>query len=82
MFRQPGESREDYVTRYVERIQSGWACLESHQRSLVIDHLSTHDMPADAARIRQTAEACGWQWHWLWRGQHRAEALALLTPAS
>ena len=47
----------------------------------MIDHLSQFDFPADRDAIRHTAEACGWCWKWLWQGDHRAEALALLTRA-
>jgi len=80
VFREPGEAREAYVARYVERIRSGWTPLEPEQRQQVIDHLSQFDNPADRDVIQHTAEACGWRWQWLWRGRHRAEALAALTP--
>lgn len=80
VFREPGESREAYVARYVQRIADGWQALAAEERQRVIDHLSRFDHPADAAAIKYTAEACGWRWQWLWRGSHRAEALALLTP--
>jgi len=80
VFREPGEAREAYVARYVERIRSGWTPLEPEQRQQVIDHLSQYDDPADRDVIQRSAEACGWRWHWLWQGAHRAEALAMLTP--
>ncbi len=80
VFREPGEAREAYVARYVERIRSGWTPLEPEQRQQVIDHLSQFDNPADREAIQRSAEACGWRWHWLWQGAHHAEALALLTP--
>lgn len=80
VFREPGESREAYVARYVQRISDGWQALAAEERQRVMDHLSRFDHPADATAIQHTAEACGWRWQWLWRGSHRAEALALLTP--
>jgi SAM-dependent methyltransferase len=81
VFRDPGETRDDYVARYVRRIHDGWQVLAADEQQQVIDHLSSFDQPADAAAIQQTAEACGWRWRWLWRGRYRAEALAALTPA-
>ncbi|MCX5930674.1 MAG: class I SAM-dependent methyltransferase, partial [Cyanobacteria bacterium] len=80
VFREPGESRDDYVARYIRRIHHGWQALAADEQQQVIDHLSSFDHPADAAAIQHTAEACGWRWQWLWRGRHRAEALAALTP--
>jgi SAM-dependent methyltransferase len=80
VFREPGEAREAYVARYVERIRRGWNPFEPEQRQQVIDHLSQFDNPADRDVIQRSAEACGWRWHWLWQGAHHAEALALLTP--
>ncbi|MBC1261869.1 class I SAM-dependent methyltransferase [Synechococcus sp. BSF8S] len=80
VFRESGESRDSYLQRYVQRIRRGWQALSAEESQQVIDHLSSFDHPADAAAIQRTAEACGWDWQWLWRGQHRAEALARLTP--
>jgi predicted TPR repeat methyltransferase len=81
VFREPGEEREAYVQRYVRRIRSGWHSLSAEQQQHVIDHLSSFDLPADREAIRGVAEAAGWRWHWAWQGEHRAEALAVLTPA-
>jgi SAM-dependent methyltransferase len=81
VFRESGESREDYVARYVQRIRNGWDALQPEQRQQVIDHLSQFDIPADRDAIQRTAEVNGWRWQWLWQGTHRAEALAMLTPA-
>jgi SAM-dependent methyltransferase len=81
VFRPPGEERPAYVARYVGRIRSGWGVLTPEQQQPVIDHLSQFDFPPDREAIRRVAEACGWRWQWLWQGDHRAEALALLTPA-
>ncbi|CAK6701324.1 methyltransferase [Synechococcus sp. CBW1107] len=80
VFRDPGESRDSYLQRYVQRIRKGWTSIPAEEGQRVIDHLSQFDFPADAAAIESMAEACGWGWQWLWRGQHRAEALARLTP--
>jgi SAM-dependent methyltransferase len=81
VFREPGESRQAYAARYVQRIENGWHGLEPEQRQQVIDHLSQWDIPADRAAIQLSAEAHGWHWQWIWQGCHQAEALALLTPA-
>ncbi len=82
VFRPPGEDRPAYVARYVDRIRRDWAVLAPEQQQPVIDHLSQFDFPPDRDAIRRTAEACGWTWQWLWQGDHRAEALAALTPAT
>ena len=81
VFREPGESRQSYVQRYSERIRACWEALDAEQQGHVIDHLSRFDIPADRESIRAVAEAAGWRWRWAWQGTHRAEALAVLTPA-
>jgi hypothetical protein len=43
--------------------------------------MSTYDFPADREEVVDMARRCGWHWHWVWQGTHRAEAVALLTPA-
>lgn len=82
VFREPGETREDYLERYVERIHTTWTPLDSDQKQQVIDHITTSDFPADREAIAHQAAASGWRWEWIWQGAHRAEALALLTPAT
>jgi SAM-dependent methyltransferase len=79
VFREAGESRASYLARYRQRIQQAWDPLSAAERQQVIDHISAHDHPADRHAIQRAAEACGWQWRWLWRGSHGAEALAMLT---
>ena len=81
MFRESGESREAYVARYARRIQAGWPQLRAEQQEHVISHLSSFDIPADRAAIEASAKAAGWHWRWAWQGAHRAEAMAVLTPA-
>jgi len=81
VFRPSGESRQAYVERYIERIETDWQPLNSDQRRHVIDHLSSCDNPADRTAIEAVAEAAGWRWRWAWNGAHRAEAVAVLTPA-
>jgi SAM-dependent methyltransferase len=80
VFREPGENRAAYLARYSERVR-GWSPLEPEQQEAVIAHLSQFDVPADREAIVREAEAAGWHWRWVWQGSHRAEALALLTPA-
>jgi SAM-dependent methyltransferase len=80
VFRKPGESRDDYVQRYLERVASGWQPLTAAQREHVGHHLATYDMPADREAIVAAATAAGWRWRWAWQGQHQAEALAVLEP--
>jgi hypothetical protein len=81
VFREPGESLEHYRERYSRRIRQGWHLLSSGQQDQVIAHLSQFDIPAERGRIETVAEAAGWHWRWSWQGRHRAEALAVLTPA-
>ena len=81
IFREPNEDLAHYRDRYVARICSGWQPLSVDQQSNVIEHVCSFDLPADRQTIVERAEACGWRWQWLWQGQHRAEALAVLTPA-
>jgi len=81
VFREPGETRAEYVQRYSQRIERLWGVLTPEQKHHVIDHLSNCDIPADREAIKAMAEASGWHWHWAWQGNHQAEALAVLTPA-
>ena len=81
VFREPGEARQAYVQRYRRRVESDWLVLSAEQQEQVISHFSSFDHPADRAAIQTAAEAEGWKWHWAWQGAHRAEALAVLTPA-
>lgn len=81
VFREPGETREAYVERYVRRIRTGWEPLSTEQQDQVIHHLSQCDIPADRAEIQVAAERAGWHWRWSWNGAHHAEATAVLTPA-
>ena len=81
VFREPGESRDAYLQRYLQRISAGWLQLSPQQRELVSQHLASYDHPAERSAIQATAEAAGWHWRWAWSGAHRAEAMAVLTPA-
>jgi hypothetical protein len=78
---QPGESLDHYRQRYTARIRQGWQPLSGEQQEQVITHLSQCDIPAERGSIEEGAAAAGWSWHWVWQGKHRAEALAVLTPA-
>jgi hypothetical protein len=80
VFRPSGESRQAYVERYTNRIETGWLTLSADQRRHVIDHLWSFDNPADRTAIVAMAEAAGWCWRWAWNGAHGAEAVAVLTP--
>lgn len=86
VFRDPGESRDDYVARYAARIRESWKCLSDRDfdedaREAVVAHMSVHDFPADREAVVEVARQAGWAWQWLWQGSHRAEAVALLIPA-
>ena len=81
VFREPGEARDAYVKRYLNRIASSWPQLTAQQQEHVSSHLATYDNPADRGAIEEAASAAGWQWLWAWNGTHRAEAMAVLSPA-
>jgi SAM-dependent methyltransferase len=81
VFREPGESRNAYVQRYLHRIASSWPQLSAQQQEHVSHHLATYDNPADRGTIEAKAIAAEWQWRWAWNGTHQAEAMAVLTPA-
>ena len=79
VFREPGEFRSDYVSRYAARIRRDWQAIDEDEREAIVTHMSTYDFPADREAIIGAAEQAGWHWRWLWQGHHRAEAVALLT---
>lgn len=80
VFREPGETRADYLARYLERIDTTWTPLSVDEREYVKAHMSEFDFPADRAEIANVARDAGWQWQWVWKGRRQAEALALLRP--
>lgn len=80
VFCEPGESRPDYLARYVARIRGGWDAIAADAREAVVTHITTYDFPADRSAIIDVAAQMGWEWEWVWQGSHRAEAAALLTP--
>jgi SAM-dependent methyltransferase len=81
VFREPDETLAAYRQRYSTRIREGWQPLSGEQQEQVIAHLSQFDIPAERGSIEVVAASAGWTWQWVWQGQHRAEALAVLTPA-
>lgn len=81
VFRDPGESRADYLARYTARIRRIWTGIDDDAREAIVTHVNTYDFPADREAIVAAATRAGWNWQWLWQGSHRAEAVAVLTPA-
>lgn len=81
VFCEPGESRPDYAARYADRIRRNWNAITEDDRQSIVTHMCTYDFPADRVAIVEVARQSGWHWQWLWQGHHRAEAVALLTPA-
>jgi SAM-dependent methyltransferase len=81
VFREPNESRAAFVSRYADRVRRDWTAIDEDSHEAIVTHVSTCDFPADRDAIVATAEQGGWTWQWLWQGRHRAEAVALLTPA-
>lgn len=81
VFRDPGESRANYVDRYARRIRRDWSAIDHDAREAIVTHMSSFDFPADRDAVVETARKTGWQWQWLWQGSHRAEAVAVLTAA-
>ena len=79
VFRPSGESRQTYVERYTTRIDALWLPLSADQRRHVTNHLDRFDHPPDLTAIKAVAEATVWRW--AWNGAHRAETVAVLTPA-
>lgn len=78
VFREPGEERQAYVQRYVDRIRQHWTRLDRELQDHVVDHLVSSDYPADREVFTAMAETAGWRAEWIWRGSHQAEALLAL----
>ena len=79
VFLPDGESRQDYLDRYCNRVK-GWPDLSERQRDSIMEHIRTHDWPAERSWLKQQAKNHGWSLNWAWSGQHQAEAVALLQP--
>jgi ubiquinone/menaquinone biosynthesis C-methylase UbiE len=82
IFREPGESVDDFRLRYTQRMTDHWgSALQPQQLAHACFHVSHYDLPADRATIGSTALNQGWNLAWIWAGPDQAEALAVLTPA-
>ncbi|MCP9805500.1 class I SAM-dependent methyltransferase [Cyanobium sp. T1B-Tous] len=82
IFREPGESVDDFRLRYTQRMSDHWGgALQPQQLAEACFHVSHYDLPADRATIGTTALKQGWALSWIWAGPDQAEALAVLTPA-
>jgi len=82
IFREPGESIDDFRLRYTQRMTDHWGgALQPQQLAHACFHVSHYDLPADRATIGTTARNQGWNLAWIWAGPDQAEALAVLTPA-
>ena len=81
VFQEETESRARYLERYLLRVKH-WPGLSAEQRNAVVDHMQQCDWPARRGWVESVASNCGWTLHWSWRGQHQAEALALLRPCT
>jgi ubiquinone/menaquinone biosynthesis C-methylase UbiE len=82
IFREPGESIDDFRLRYTQRMTDHWGgALQPQQLAHACFHVSHYDLPADRATIGSTARNQGWNLAWIWAGPDQAEALAVLTPA-
>ena len=79
VFQEPHESRACYLERYISRVHH-WPGLSIGQRDAVVDHLKQSDWPARRGWIESVASESGWSMNWSWRGQHQAEAMAILLP--
>uniref|UniRef100_UPI0040491B00 hypothetical protein n=1 Tax=Cyanobium sp. TaxID=2164130 RepID=UPI0040491B00 len=82
IFREPGESVDDFRLRYTQRMSNHWGdALDPQQLDHACFHVSNFDLPADREAIGNTARIQGWTLSWIWAGPEKAEALAVLTPA-
>lgn len=79
VFRNEGEAREPYMTKYRERI-AGWEKMCVEDRQLIDAHVSSSDFPSEREIFRRLAAEVGWESKWVWRGCYGAEALLLLQP--
>jgi cyclopropane fatty-acyl-phospholipid synthase-like methyltransferase len=81
IFREPGESVDDFRLRYTQRMTNHWgSALQPQQLAHACFHVSHYDLPADRGAIGTTARKHGWALNWIWNGPDKAEALAVLTP--
>ena len=82
IFREPGESVDDFRLRYTQRMSNHWGdALDPQQLAHACFHVSNFDLPADREAIGTTARNQGWTLSWNWAGPDKAEAMAVLTPA-
>jgi 2-polyprenyl-3-methyl-5-hydroxy-6-metoxy-1,4-benzoquinol methylase len=82
IFREPGETVDDFRLRYTQRMTNHWGtALQPQQLAHACFHVSNFDLPADREAIGTTARNQGWTLSWIWAGPDKAEALAVLMPA-
>lgn len=60
-FRTGGESREEYLSRYLKHWLEQWVALTPEERGLVRDHIVTYDYPAFLEDMNQWAVEAGFE---------------------
>ena len=58
IFRKPSQSRQEYVERYVQMLNTEWMDLEGSEKTAIIEHLTQYDFPSDLEEfLRFTQES-------------------------
>lgn len=59
VFRQPGQSREDYFQAYLAIVKRDWARVSDEQFQAIADHIQNCDFPESVAQLTEMAQQAG-----------------------
>ena len=59
IFRQPQESREDYLQRYLNNIRQDWSLINSQEFSKIQEHMTSSDFPETQENLYSLASQSG-----------------------
>ncbi|WP_419834280.1 class I SAM-dependent methyltransferase [Endozoicomonas atrinae] len=79
IFLQPGESRDQYLSRYLAYMHSNWAAMSTLELEAAGAHITGCDFPEEVEVFRQWSEAVGFeQIRSLWEGEWHSHKLLQL----
>ncbi len=61
VFRQPNQSREDYLSDYISNMEQRWTALKSHDFSLISSHILQYDIPAQMDKVQSWVKSIGFK---------------------
>lgn len=71
-----GETRSDYLKRYLERAKENWSSIASEEFLLLEEHITQNDFPETQEALRFLSQKHGFQFECLWVSPHYTEHIS------